>query len=294
MYVSHAAKFLNRSFSSETPRPLRVRIIFILKNKGAFVPFHHQYLLAQLIKGIIIKGGDEKYRDALHYNFSGLKGQTKISRNGLHFFSNRVTLVFSCLNKSFLDYFINELFKISNLEVGNLVLIPESVEIEEKPDFKEEMKYICISPIVLIKPSFNDSESKRFITPQSDEFSDILFESTIMRIQGLGKYTDDQLAGFSKFQLVADEGYLRKIHETQKKFARIYPVYDQDVKYEIRGYTFPFTLYAAVEVQEFVFTEGLGAFTHKGFGMLDIANSDPSQRTTPYLKAQKPVDKDIT
>lgn len=264
---------------------MRVRVIFILKNKGAFVPFHHQFLLAQLVKGIILKGGNDKFRNFSFYNFSGLKGQTKISRNGLHFFSNRVTLVFSCLDKEFLDYFVDELFKMPNVEVGNLVLIPESVELEEHPTFEDEMKYICISPIVLIKPSFNDSESKRFIPPETDEFSDILFESTILRMESLGSYSNEQLASFSKFQLVPDENYLRKIRENQKKFARIYPVYDQDVKYEVRGYTFPFILYAAKEVQEFVFSGGLGSFTHKGFGMLDIANADPSKRTSQYRKA---------
>ena len=264
---------------------MRVRVIFILKNKGAFVPFHHQFLLAQLVKGIIIKGGNETFRNFSFYNFSGLKGQTKISRNGLHFFSNRVTLVFSCLNKEFVDYFIDELFKMPNVEVGNLVLIPESVELESEPDFEDEMKYICISPIVLLKPSFNDNESKRFIPPETDEFSDILFESTILRMEALGTYTNDKLASFSKFQLVPDENYLRKIRENQKKFARIYPVYDQDVKYEVRGYTFPFVLYAAKEVQEFVFNGGMGSFTHKGFGMLDLANMDPSKRTTAYRKA---------
>ncbi|MCG8311432.1 MAG: CRISPR-associated endoribonuclease Cas6 [Cytophagales bacterium] len=269
---------------------MRVRVIFILKNKGAFVPFHHQFLLAQLVKGIILKGANEKFRDFSYYNFSGLKGQTKISRNGLHFFSNRVTLVFSCLEKEFLDYFINELFKMSHVEVGNLVLIPESVELESVPVFEGEMKYICISPIVLIKPTFNDSESKRFIPPETDEFSDVLFESTIIRMESLGTYSNDQLASFSKFQLVPDENYLRKIRENQKKFARIYPVYDQDVKYEVRGYTFPFILYAAKEVQEFVFSSGLGSFTHKGFGMLDLANSDPSKRTTPYRKAKEAQD----
>jgi len=55
-----------------------------------------------------------------------------------------------------------------------------------------------------------------------------------------------------------------------------------NVKYEVRGYTLPFTLYAAGEVQDFVFKCGLGAFTHKGFGMLDLANNMPSQRTEPY------------
>lgn len=263
---------------------MRVRVIFTLKNKGAFVPFHHQFLLAQLVKGIIIKGGNESMRGFSFYNFSGLKGQTKISRNGLHFFSNKVTLVFSCLQKDFLDYFIDELFKMPHVEVGNLVLLPESVELENVPTFEDEMKYICISPIVLLKPAFNDSESKRFISPETDEFSDVLFESTILRMEALGTYSNEQLASFSKFQLVPDENYLRKIRENQKKFARIYPVYDQDVKYEVRGYTFPFVLYAAKEVQEFVFSGGMGSFTHKGFGMLDLANTDPSKRTTLYRK----------
>ncbi len=264
---------------------MRVRIIFILKNKGAYVPFHHQFLLAQVVKGVIIKGGNETFKDFSFYNFSGLKGQTKISRNGLHFFSNRVTLVFSCLNQEFLDYFIDELFEMSQLEIGNLVLLPESVEMENKPSFQDEMKYICISPTVLLKPSFNDNESKRFIPPETDEFSDILFESTILRMESLGTFSNEQLTSFSKFQLVADENYLRKIREHQKKFARIYPVYDQDVKYEVRGYTFPFVLYAAKEVQEFLFGGGMGSFTHKGFGMLDLANTDPSKRTTVYREA---------
>ena len=74
------------------------------------------------------------------------------------------------------------------------------------------------------------SESKRFIPPETDEFSDVLFESTILRMEALGTYNNEQLASFSKFQLVPDENYLRKIRENQKKFARIYPVYDQDVK----------------------------------------------------------------
>ncbi|MCG8475404.1 MAG: CRISPR-associated endoribonuclease Cas6 [Cytophagales bacterium] len=261
---------------------MRVRIVFILKNKGANVPFHHQYLLAQLIKGIILKGGKKEFLDYGFYNFSGLKGQTKISRNGLHFFSSRVTLVFSCPNKEFLDYFLSELFDMSQLEIGNMVLVPESVEQEQIPVLNEESKYICISPLVLITPDFNDSSGKRFISPETDEFSDLLYESTMSRLARYGQYGPEQMDSFSKFQLVPDIKYLNKIKESQKKFARIYPVYDQDIKFEIRGYTFPFTLFAAKEVQEFVFSCGLGEFTHKGFGMLDIANSDASARTTKY------------
>jgi CRISPR-associated endoribonuclease Cas6 len=45
------------------------------------------------------------------------------------------------------------------------------------------------------------------------------------------------------------------------------------VKYEVRGYTFPFTLYAQQPVQQYVYENGLGHFSHKGFGMLDVANA---------------------
>lgn len=261
---------------------MRVRIIFILKNKGANVPFHHQFLLAQLIKGIIVKGGEERYRDYLFYNFSGLKGQTKISRNGLHFYSSRITLVLSSLNQDFLDYFLKVLFSFPQIEIGNLLLVPESVEKENMPAMEENAKYICISPLVLIKPSFNDVEGKKFIMPETDEFSDLLYESTIKRMTELGYYDEKQIASFFKFQIVPDKNYLAKIEENQKKFARIYPVFDQDVKYEVRGYTFPFTLYAAKEVLEFVFNCGLGVYAYKGFGMLDLANIDPTGRTTEY------------
>jgi len=110
----------------------------------------------------------------------------------------------------------------------------------------------------------------------------LLYESTILRMSESKLYSAEKLKTFFKFQLVPDHGYLTKIEQSQKKFARIYPVFDQDVKYEVRGYTFPFTLYAAPEVQKFVFILGLGAFTHKGFGMLDIANIDPTKRTKEY------------
>lgn len=261
---------------------MRIRIIFILRNKGSYVPFHHQYLLAQLIKGILVKGGDDKFINSRLYNFSGLKGQTKISRNGLHFYSSRVTLVLSAANKDFVDYFLKHLFAFPQLDIGTMSLVPEFVELEDRPDFKDVMKYVCISPLVLIEPSFSDDRGKKFIIPTSDTFSDLLYESIMIRMERSGQYTAEQIAEFYKFQIVPDKNYLMRIKEQQKKFARIYPLYDQDVKYEVRGYTFPFTLYAAQEVQEFIFNNGLGVYAHKGFGMLDLATADPGKGTSKY------------
>ena len=261
---------------------MRIRIIFQLKNKGAAVPFHHQYLLAQLLKGILIRGGESSYADYKWFNFSGLKGQTKVSRNGLHFYSNKVTLVISSFDKTFVDYLLKHLFSYPQVEVGNLMLIPEYVEQEPLPEFEESMKYICISPMVLLEPSFNDDQGKRFISPESEGFSDSLYESTLQRMGEIGRYPQDRLKDFFRFQIVPDSNYLNKIKISQKKFARIYSMYDQDVKYEVRGYTLPFTLYAAKEVQKFLFIGGMGKLCHKGFGMLDIALSDPGRENPRY------------
>ncbi len=261
---------------------MRVRIIFKLKNRGSFLPFHHQHILAQFLKGVLVKGGNEKYVNYPYYNFSGLKGQTKISRNGLHYYSSLVTLVISSADQEFLDYLLAQVFDFEEIQLGNLEVMPINTEVEKSIELTDEMKFICISPVVPTKAVFNDAESKRFILPETDEFSDLLYDSTMQRMESTGLYTDEQLASFSKFQIVPDVAYLNRLREREKKFARIYSVFDMDVKYEVRGYTLPFKLYAAKEVQEFLFNCGLGNYTYKGFGMLDIANANPIDRTKQY------------
>jgi CRISPR-associated endoribonuclease Cas6 len=261
---------------------VRVRLIFSLKNKGSFLPFHHQYILAQFLKGLIVKGGKEEFYNYNFFNFSGLKGQTKVSRSGLHYYSSLVTLVLSSQSEEFIDYLLEQVFAAPKIELGNLILSPEYTELETEPILEVSNKFVCISPLVLITPAFNEEAGKRFINPDSDEFSDLLYESTLTRMEKSGWYTPEQMESFFKFQVVPDMVYVNKLKEQQKKFARIYAVYDLDVKYEVRGYTLPFTLYAAPEVQDFVFKCGLGAFTHKGFGMMDLATHLADNKTTPY------------
>jgi CRISPR-associated endoribonuclease Cas6 len=235
-------------------------------------------LLAQTIKGLIMLGKKPEYYSYTQYNFSGLKGQTKISRKGLHFYSSRVTLVFSATNPDFLEHFLTVLFDQKELLIGNLQLVPEAKELEEPVAISDSVKFLCISPVVVLPSSFNDEGSKRFIPPDTDEFSDLLYDNTIERMTASGNFTDQQMAEFYKFQLVADKDYIERIQSSHKKFARIYPLYDSDVKYEVRGYTFPFILYAPQPVQQFIYENGLGYFSHKGFGMLDVSGSSTQKK----------------
>lgn len=250
------------------------------------VPFHHQYLLAQVIKGLLITEGKDEFREYPFYSFSGVKGQTKVSKSGLQFNSRKVTIVISSASAEFIEHIVDLVFQQDQITVGNLSVSPEIADEELPVNLETGSKYVCISPLVLVSPKFNSDEGKKFIDPTSDEFSDLLYESTISKMSDYG-IDVSKIPDAQKFQVVPDEVYINKIRNSNKKFARIYPLYDQDVKYEIRGYTFPFTLYAAQEIQDFIFTCGAGAFCSKGFGMLDLANSDPTKRTVVYREKRQ-------
>ena len=132
-----------------------------------------------------------------------------------------------------------------------------------------------MSPLVLLPGVFNDETGKRFIGPTDEEFSDLLYENTLARMEATGRYSAEDLSGLYKFQLVPDASYLQRMEANHKKYSRIYPMFDSDIRYEVRGYTLPFTLYASPSVQNFIFENGLGQCTHKGFGMLDISGANP-------------------
>ncbi|MFT4735905.1 MAG: CRISPR-associated endoribonuclease Cas6 [Cyclobacteriaceae bacterium] len=260
---------------------MRIRVTFRVKNKGVAIPFHHQYLISQVIKGLVLFSDAGQYNHFDLYSFSGLKGQTKTSRTGLHYTSKYVTIVFSSPSQGFLKFLASEILKQSHLEIGQLLIVPDKVDEELPAEVADEMKFICISPMVILKPKFNSDHGKTFIEPGTDEYSDKVYEATLSRMEASGIDTSN-IKDIEKFQLVPDLEYIKKIRESQKKFARVYPVFDRDVKFEIRGYTFPFTLYAPEEVQQFIYTCGIGEYAHKGFGLLDMANSDPIKRSVPF------------
>lgn len=216
------------------------------------------------------------------YCFSGLKGQTKVGKSGLHFFSNKVTLVMSSPSDQFLNYLLKALFKRSQLEIGRLELTPESVEREFEPELSDSVKYVCISPLVPCGPNVDADIEKEFLSPFDDSFSDFLYESTMVRMESSGLFTPEDIEKFFKFQIVPDKVYLTRMQENSKKFSRVYATDHEGYRKEVRGYTFPFTLYADPAVQKFIFHCGFGEYADKGFGMIDLANTNPIGRAENY------------
>ncbi len=247
---------------------MRLRLIFNLKNKGGILPFHHQKLVAAFVHDLIGEFGSN------FYSFSGVKGQTKVGREGLQYFSKKVTIVFSCVEPLVAERLLEALAKRDHVVLGNLLLEPDSIEEEFlATDFEERTAFLCISPIVLLRTPDN-MVNKEFIHPSIDRFSDLLYDSTMERMERSGAYTPEEITSFYKFQILPDYAYLEKISRASKKFARIYSlIIEKDVK-EVRGYTFPFTLFAHPKVLNFLYYAGIGEMTQHGFGMIDLVAKD--------------------
>ncbi len=258
---------------------MRVRVTFKVKNRGAAIPFHHQHLIANLLDQKIRKVNSNGLGDFSLFSFSGVKGLTRVSRQGLHYHSKRVSIVLGSINEEYVRLVLSEIFKSDSLKFGDLEVIPEQVDQELLPEFESEVKLVCISPIVPTSP--NDDDSKQFIDPFSNEFSDYLFDVVATKFESVGGQPDT-IPDFNKFQIVPDRNYIDKINSNGKKYSRIYRVQLNNKEREVRGYTFPFTLYAPPEIQKFIFLCGLGHFGNRGFGMVDLANHDPLERTVAF------------
>lgn len=262
---------------------MRIRITFNVNNRGGLVPFHHQYIISELFRDILEEDNSDEFKNYPFYSFSGLKGQTRLSRNGLRYNSKKVTIVVSSVSEPFIRHIVELILKKDSIDIAELNITPEIAEEEVSVSFDGESKFLCISPLVVTSPEEDPTIAKEFVDPTSDTFSDYLFEATINRMASFG-IDVDSIPNIEKFQLVPDKEYLEKLRSSNKKFARIYPMYKNQEKLEVRGYTFPFTLFAAPEVQAFVYTCGLGSMCCKGFGMLDVVNSNPVERTVPFMK----------
>ena len=251
---------------------MRVKIFFDIQTQEDVFPHYHQNLLAAWVESIKVKS--DHWCAYTHYNFSSLRGQTASQRAGLSYLTSKVMLVLSSLQPDFIDFLVTQIFEQPTWQLGGIQLTPSHVSQEPPIQLSNAMKYLCIAPLV---PSWNglqdEKTGKMFVHPRQDDFSDLLYECTMVNMEHSGLYSPEVLSSFFKFQLVPDQGYLNRIKQQGKLFARVHFIAYQDKEYETRTYIFPFTLHADKEVQEYVYTHGLGALSQQGLGMLDVRDN---------------------
>lgn len=206
-----------------------------------------------------------------YYNFSSLKGTSKVQSGQIRFLSSKVSLVVSAPEAEFCDLWVKQIFEKRLVSFAKLTLVPKSFDVIPDPDFKTQMKYVCISPMVP-QNAFNPDPSGNLpdpMDPRAHEFSDLFYDAVLDRMEKAG-FSEEQMKDFAEFEITPDPIYIQKIADTHKKFARIYK---NNLNETIFGYLLPFTLHAHPQVQKFIWECGIGLFTTQGYGMVDIVGT---------------------
>lgn len=242
---------------------MRVKISF-LRTQGSnnTVPLHHQKLVSSFVESII---AEINYKPR-SYNFSSLKGTSKVQNGFMRFLSSKVSLVVSSDSGDFIERFTQKIFEKPFVTIGKLSLVPKMQQMIDYPDFTTKMRYVCISPLVIADPEKEPELSQRVIDPTSHEFSDHIYNAVAERMEKAG-FTDAELNEFAEFEVIPDAHYITKINESGKKYARHYKN-NQD--FPMIGYLIPFTLHAHPKVHKFIWDCGLGQLATHGYGMVDI------------------------
>lgn len=242
---------------------MRIKISFLRDQASTnSIPLHHQKLLSTALHEIATAISPEP----VAFNFSSIKGTSRIQNGFMKFLSTKVTLVLSSSDENFIQKFVDEIFTRPYISIGKMNLIPKHRDIIIDPEFQKRMRYLCISPIVLLNPDLEPEKTQDMVSPVSHEFSDALFNGTLDRMEAAG-YTEDKLSQYAEFEVKPDREYVEKIQDSGKKFARFYK---SEAGNTMVGYLLPFTLYAHPDVHDFVWKNGAGVLTEQGYGMIDI------------------------
>ena len=246
---------------------MRIKISFLkVHGSNGLVPLHHQKIISAFMEEVI----RELPIQSEFYNFSSLKGTSKVQNGQIRFLSSKISLVISAPETEFVEQWVKKIFDRRLVSFAKLTLVPKAYQVINDPDFKTVMKYVCISPLVPQQPFVADEVTPEPMDPRAQEISDLFFETILNRMEQAG-FTEKQLNEFAEFEITPDPDYIERLLASQKKFARIYK---NNMNQTIFGYLLPFTLHAHPQVHKFIWDCGMGLFTTQGYGMIDVVGGE--------------------
>src|SRR6185503_21180716 len=105
------------------------------------------------------------------------------------------------------EAWVKKIFDRRLVSFAKLTLVPKSYQVISEPSPQTVMKYVCISPLIPDQPFDNTGTPPPALDPSSHEFSDLLFNSILDRMEQSG-YTEAQLNQYAEFELTPDPVYL--------------------------------------------------------------------------------------
>ena len=250
---------------------MRIKIQVNIKDRLT-LPINYNHLLTGVIYRFLAESNPE-YATFLHnqgygaeprrfklFTFSQLMAERRRVTGAQIHFASTLTWSVSSPVEDFLSHFANTLLTEGRLTLGGHQLQVQDVTIPHPPRIQSEMRFRCLSPIVMT--TVREREGKRgmhYCLPDDPELSDLIRQNLIRKHEVIHARSphDDKLT----FQF--DENYIVR---RQGRVTRL--VDFKGIK--IKGIMCPLRVSGSTELIQTGYECGFGDKNSAGFGMVDI------------------------
>ncbi|HOJ49574.1 MAG TPA: CRISPR-associated endoribonuclease Cas6 [Spirochaetota bacterium] len=262
---------------------MRFKLIFNVK-KGVIIPFNYHYELGSaLYKVFMYIKKNSKYlgmdntQFLNHITFSRLEiPQREIRKDGILSLGCNVFLKLSLnfpdigtdlLWKAFLKFNNTiQIVKKTDEEIKKIELILKDISFCNSPEFKENMKFKMLSPLVITK---KDEKPKYVSIKNKDKLKELLKDNLLKKFEELyGKKIE-----INNFDIEFDENYC-KSRDEKDLYSLITMKEGTKEPFWVLGILAPFELKAPTEIIKVGYFSGFGEKTSMGFGMVETVKEN--------------------
>ena len=239
---------------------------------GISLPINYNYPLAGVIYRFLAES-DPEYASFLHeegyaaaekrfklFTFSQLLAERRRITGATIHFGSTLTWYVSSPVERFLSHFADTLLTEGRLSIGQHQLRVRDVTVPRIPRFRSEMRFRCLSPIVMSTTRERDGkQAMHYSLPDDPAFSELIRQNLIRKHEAIhGCAPHDDVLTFC-----FDNAYIRK---RQGRVTRL--VDYKGIK--IRGVLCPFNVSGSVALIQTGYECGFGDKNSAGFGMVEV------------------------
>lgn len=256
--------------------------------RNVIVPVNYQYPLSSAIYTIINTASPE-YSDFLHnqgyigpdgklrklYTFSFLKfySPKKLKDKKFHLNKHDTATLIMCspMLKDFIQNFVVGLFTHQKIEINTqghrAPFFVEQVETLEEPEFKEEMKFRMLSPLVVTTQIDTDNGLQTYYyRPFDEKISKAVRQNLIKKYETIYQKTPQN----TELMFEVDKEYVEKKGGEEKVSKLITLREGKKDETRVKGFLAPFIMKGSVELMRTGLECGIGDKCSIGFGCVDV------------------------
>jgi CRISPR-associated endoribonuclease Cas6 len=255
--------------------------------KNCAVPLNYYYAISAVIYKILSFSSHE-YATWLHdkgymdsngkprklFNFSSLKitPKAKLQNNSLIIpETSQVTLFISSpLLEDFIQNFVQGIFLDQKIAIRDSKTTGRfnvsKVFVVPKPEFKENMKYQLLSPLLLSTMiERNGKLSQYYLRADDNDIEKIVRQNILHKYEAIHKKEFVP----SKFVFNLDQNYI-KSKGGANCISKLITINKGKEETKVKAFIAPFTLETDIELHELIYECGIGEKNSQGFGMVKV------------------------